>query len=137
MKKWALIKNNLVDMITEQEEIPTAYTDDNSTWVEITSPYSENIYLASNWKYENGVFSPPDNVPITYSKLELINILENDYKNIITASKSDVDVEIWLEQFRLSENFMQTETNFIAGIDMLVSKNLISPEKANAILGRQ
>jgi hypothetical protein len=49
MKRWALIKNGVVDNVIEQETQPQVY----GTWVECPN------YVGPNWLYVNGEFSPP------------------------------------------------------------------------------
>ena len=53
MKRWALIKNGVVDNVVEQETQPQI----SGTWVECPS------YVGPGWLYENGEFLPPPPPP--------------------------------------------------------------------------
>lgn len=130
MNRWAHITNNFVDLITEQEDQPTVFTEGDAFWVDVTGQF-----VGPGFKYFNGEFSPPDPPPVIRTRLEIINLLGSDYAAIITASKADVEVEIWLEKFRLTESFDMSNQSVKDDIQLLVTKNLISQQKANNILG--
>ena len=72
--------------------------------------------------------------PKTYARLNLIEIFGDDYTNIVAASKTDAAVEVWLEKFRLQDNFSIADTKFQEMIAFLVTKNLITQTKADSIL---
>jgi hypothetical protein len=126
MKHWALIEGNIVSTITEQENKPEI----DGIWVECPYEYGPGC------KYIGGEFFPPDPPPVIRTRLEIINLLDSDYVSIITASKTDVAVEVWLEKFRLTEIFDMSSSVAQSEIEFLVTKNLINQEKADLILGK-
>lgn len=127
MKRWALIQNNLVATVTEQETQPTI----EGLWVECIGTNSQ-----PGCKYINDEFLPPDPSPVILSKIQIIELLGNDYNSIVSLSKTDVDIEVWLEKFRLTEIFDVSNQTVISDIQFLVSKNLITQQKANTILNQ-
>jgi hypothetical protein len=132
LRRWALISGNNVVNIVDQEDQPVLFTEDDKFWIE-----NPEKNVGPGFFYENGFFVPPV-APTpsskTYTRLQLINLLDSDYNTIITSSKTDVEVEVWLEKFRLQDAFVISDTNFIDDINFLVSKNLITQEKSNTIL---
>lgn len=129
-KKYAVIIGNMVDGIA----IADTPLDTGHPWIDVTEL---NPLPGPGWTYIDGVFSLPVQsppAPKVYTRLELINVLGSDYNAIVTASKTDVDVEVWLERFRLQESFNVLDNNFISDVNFLATKTLITQEKANTIL---
>lgn len=129
MKRWALMVNNVINTITEQQTLPIVFTEGEAFWIEVTG-----LHVGPGYKYNDGEFSPPDPPPVILTRLEYINKLSNSYSTIISTSKTDVDVEIWLEKFRLTDTFNMSETQTVADVQFLVTKNLITQNKANQII---
>ena len=129
MKRWALIVNNIINNVTEQNTKPIVFLNGNSFWVDITEKH-----VGPGYKYNDGIFLPPDPPPVILNRLEYINKLENSYPIIISTSKTDVEVEVWLEKFRLTETFNMSESTTISDVQFLVTKNLITQDKANEII---
>jgi len=130
MGSYAIVKGNIVDAIA----IADGPLETDGTWICVDDVVPRP---GPSWTYGNGVFSPPAPVPDppkTYTRLQLINLLDSDYNTIITSSKTDVEVEVWLEKFRLQDAFVVSDANFIEDINFLVNKNLITQEKSNTIL---
>lgn len=127
MKKWAFIEESVVKIFVEQDTKPIL----EGTWVEVPSNLAG---FGSNWKYIAGQFLPPDPPPKILTRLEYINKLGNSYNSIVSTAKTDVDVEVWLEKFRLNEEFNVSSAEGIADVQFLVTKNLITQQKANTIL---
>ena len=60
MKRWALVKNNVVDLITDQDSTPTVFTSENAFWVNVTG-----ITVGPGWLYDGTKFiAPPEPDPI-------------------------------------------------------------------------
>lgn len=131
MKRWAFIKQNFVDTIVDQETEPTVFVDESNFWVEVTGSC-----IGPGHKYNKNTktFSEPDPLPVILSKLEMITKLDSAYPAIINASKTDVDVEIWLEKFRLTNSFNLSDAAVISSLQFLITKNLISQSKIDNIL---
>jgi len=84
--------------------------------------------------YSNGQFLDPPPQPKTYSRLQIIEELGDIYTNIVTASKSDVETEIWLEKFRLTEFFDFSRQNDVDSIQFLVTKGFANQEKIDSLI---
>jgi hypothetical protein len=124
MKRWALIEDNIVGTVVEQETKPLI----EGNWVEC------ELGFGPGWRYIDNSFMPPIPNPVILNKLQVIELLANDYNTIVSTSKTDVDVEVWLERFRLTELFNLSDNKVINDIQFLVTKNLINQQKANLIL---
>jgi len=121
MKRWVLITGNKATLLVEQEEQPTTFQDEG-VWIDVTG-----TRYGMNWRYNDGVFSPPY---AKYSKSVFLDLLGNTYVTILTASKTDVELEVWVDKLRSREEIDMSEFN----IDILVSKNLIEQKIANNII---
>lgn len=84
--------------------------------------------------YSNGQFLDPPPQPKTYSRLQIIEELGDIYTNIVTASKSDVETEIWLEKFRLTDFFDFANQSDVDSIQFLVAKGFATQEKIDSLI---
>lgn len=57
-----------------------------------------------------------------------------EYVGIVSAKKTDAEVEAWYDTFYAATNVILDTPMTIDGINFLVSKNLLTPERANQIL---
>lgn len=131
MKRWALIKNNFVDNVVEQEESPTVFTEGRAFWIDITG-----LHVGPEYKYIDGQFIEPDPPPVILNKIQMIEALGSNYVSIVAAAKTDVEMEVWLEKFRLKESFNLSEDSTKTELQFLVTKNIMTQEELNAILNQ-
>jgi hypothetical protein len=69
------------------------------------------------------------------SKLEYLSAFEeSELATIYTIAKTNVQIEIWLEKFRLAEFIQISDPRSQAGIRSLEASGLIQPGRANEIL---
>ncbi|NBP01408.1 MAG: hypothetical protein EBU90_14950 [Proteobacteria bacterium] len=74
--------------------------------------------------------------PRVISKLDFVNLLtDEEYVGILTAGKTDVQVEAWLNKLNMSDVVVLNDDRTKNAIRMLVVKRLLSQNRANAILG--
>ena len=89
-------------------------------------------------KYENGVFveGPAVILPIIITKIALLNrMTDAEFIGIINAAKTDAEVELWKTRFDNSTSIDLNDGNrVVAGFPMLVTKGLLTQERATAIL---
>ena len=86
--------------------------------------------------YVDGEFLPAPPPPVELSRLQLIDALGDDYYAIVAASKTDVQVEVWLEKFRLTNTFIMSDPAVIEQLQFLVNKELVSQNKIDQILNQ-
>lgn len=89
-------------------------------------------YYPNRW-----VYVPDPSPPATWiiTKLAMISRFTNEeYIGILTAKKTDVMVEAWYDSFSASTQINLKEQRWIDGINSLVSKNLLTQERADLIL---
>lgn len=111
-------------------------------------PLSKNLWVpvddvdprpGPGWTYKDGVFSPPVIIvpvlPNIITKLAMIDrFTEAEYEGVLTAAKTDVQVQGWLDRFNVSNQINLDDSRTINGINLLVSKNLLTQERGNEIL---
>lgn len=69
------------------------------------------------------------------TKLAMISRFTNEeYVGILVAKKTDVGVEAWYDAFYAATNVNLQDPRTINGIEFLVSKNLLTQERATQIL---
>ena len=89
-------------------------------------------------KYENGVFveGPAVILPIIITKLALLNrMTDAEFIGIINAAKTDAEVELWKTRFDNATTIdLADGSRVVAGFPMLVTKGLLTQERATAIL---
>lgn len=89
-------------------------------------------------KYENGVFveGPAIVLPSIITKLALLNrMTDAEFIGIINAAKTDAEVELWKTRFDNATSIdLNDGSRVVAGFPMLVTKGLLTQERATAIL---
>lgn len=132
MGLYAIIKSTIVDGIA----VSDAPLDTDGEWVCVDGISPQP---GPGWTYENGVFSPPVVVPVVIpniiTKLATIErFTEDEYEGILLVAKSDVQVQGWLDRFAAATQINLDDSRTISGMDLLVSKNLLTQARANEIL---
>lgn len=61
-------------------------------------------------------------------------LTDSEYVGIISAAKTDVEVEAWLSKFNMASQINLEDPRTLAGIDLLVTKNLLTQARATEIL---
>ena len=89
-------------------------------------------------KYENGVFVEGPAVVLSsiITKLALLNrMTDAEFIGIINAAKTDAEVELWKTRFDTATTIdLADGSRVVAGFPMLVTKGLLTQERATAIL---
>ena len=121
--------NNIVTGVTQ-----TTGTIDAANMIEI--PEYDTSLLGK--KYENGVFveGPAVVLPSIITKLALLNrMTDAEFIGIINAAKTDAEVELWKTRFDNATTIdLNDGSRVVAGFPMLVTKGLLTQERATKIL---
>jgi len=73
--------------------------------------------------------------PAIITKIAMITrFLDAEYTGILSAAKTDVEVQGWLDRFYAAGAIDLGDTRTIDGINMMVSKGLLVPARATEIL---
>lgn len=132
MSYYAIIEGNLVNRVVVAD---APITNSSGLWVCVDDI---NPRPGPGWIYENKVFSPsppPPPLPNIITKLAMIDrFTETEYEGLLTAAKSDVQVQGWLDRFSAANQINLDDSRTITGIDLLVSKNLLTQERGEEIL---
>ena len=93
------------------------------------------------WSYDGSAFAPPPAPPAPapqppiITKIAMITrFTDDEFTGVLAASKTDVEVEGWYARFMAASVINLEDQRTIDGINMLVSKNLLTPARATAIL---
>ena len=131
MKYFAVIKANVVDGIA----IANEPIDVDGLWVEVTDV---DPRPGPGWSYDNGVFAPPPTLPppppIIPNSAFLDRFTQPEYLGILTAAKTDVEVEAWNNWVLINKAIDLAAQRTKDGIAMLVGKGLFTQQRANEIL---
>ena len=124
--KYAIIENGFVINVALADS-PLA---DN--WI-------ENDTAGIGWSYADGVFTPPVVVPPApvrvLTKLQYMNrFTDAELAGIYTAAKSVVQIEIWLEKFKLASEINLDDASTIGGLQAMEASGLIGAGRAAEIL---
>jgi hypothetical protein len=131
MGRYAVIKGTIVDNIA----IADNPLETNDLWVCVDGVVPRP---GPGWSYDGKNFappSPPPPLPNIITKLAMIDrFTEVEYEGILTAAKTDVQVQGWLDRFAAANQINLDDSRTISGIDLLVSKDLLTEERGQEIL---
>lgn len=133
MGLYAVIKGTIVDGIA----IADAPIESSELWVCVDGLEPKPGPL---WTYENGVFAPPVEppapvLPNIITKVAFrFRMTDTEYVGILSAAKTDVEVAAWVETFNMVSQIDLDNQRTKDGVTNLVSKNLLTQERATEIL---
>lgn len=78
--------------------------------------------------------APPPPSPIITKIAMLTRLTDAEYVGILMAAKTDVEVEAWKTKFDAAGTINLEDSRTLAGINLLVTKNLLTQARADAIL---
>jgi hypothetical protein len=129
MKRWALIEDGKVTNVVEQATQPVLF----GSWVE-----TPTHYVSPGWSYIDGEFvdpRPPITIPNIITKVSFrFRMTDTEYVGVLTAAKTDVEVQAWVETFNMVSQVNLSDERTVAGLNVLVSKGLLTQERATEIL---
>lgn len=74
-------------------------------------------------------------LPNVITRLALLDrMTDAEFSGILAAAKTDTDVETWKTRFDVATNIDLDNVRTKSGFDMLVTKTLLTQERATAIL---
>lgn len=92
-----------------------------------------NINLV-NKLYVDGEFIDLPPPPKTYTRVQLIDQLGDSYVSVVSGAKTDVETEVWLEKFRLTDFFDFANQNTVNNMQLLVTKGYITQSRLDEIM---
>lgn len=72
--------------------------------------------------------------PVITKVAMITRFTDPEFVGILTAAKTDVEIEGWYARFSASATINLNDSRTIAGVDLLVTKNLLTQDRATAIL---
>ena len=136
MLRFAIVgADNVVRNVAIAEEAMNI----DGTWINLTDITPEP---GIGWTYENAVFAAPPAPPPAppelsiITKIALLNrMTDAEFIGIINAAKTDAEVELWKTRFDNATTIdLDDGSRVVAGFPMLVTKGLLTQERATAIL---
>lgn len=76
----------------------------------------------------------PVPAPIITKIAMLTRLTDAEYVGILAAAKTDVEIEGWLGRFNAASTINLQDARTVAGMSMLVSKNLLTQARSDEIL---
>jgi hypothetical protein len=76
----------------------------------------------------------PPKPPVITKIAMITRFSDAEYTGILSAAKTDVEVQGWLDRFYAANNINLSDGRTIAGVNMMVSKGLLTQARADAIL---
>jgi len=129
--KYAIIKGDVVDNVVLADEPLNV----EGLWIDVTSMSPQP---SPGWGYVNGQFIPVDNTPIPPHVITKpafrFRFTDSEYVGILSAAKTDVTIEGWVETFNMLSLVDLTNQRTIDGMNNLVSAGLLTAARANEIL---
>jgi hypothetical protein len=125
-KNYAIVQNNVVVNIAVST-YPLA-----PNWI-------QSDVAQIGWTYNGSTFSPPapapDTRPPIITRLAFrYRMTDEEYVGILNAAKTDVSVAAWVETFNIVSQVNLNDPRTKSGLDMMVSKNLLTADRETAIL---
>jgi hypothetical protein len=103
-----------------------------------------NTILAEEWfveKYYPGHYrlvgpepAPPPPPPIITKLAFRYRLTDAEYVGILTAAKTDVEVAAWVETFNMVTQVNLDDPRTASGLEMMVTKSLLTEERKTEIL---
>lgn len=78
--------------------------------------------------------TPPAPPPIITKIAMLTRLTDAEYVGILTAAKTDVEVEAWKTRFDAANTIDLNDSRTVAGIGLLVTKGLLTQARGDEIL---
>ena len=104
----------------------------------INTIVADQIFVEENYPGHYREIGPdpvPPPPPPVITKLAMIDrFTEAEYEGVLTTAKSDVQVQGWLDRFAAANQVNLDDSRTINGINLLVSKNLLTQARADEIL---
>ena len=136
-KRFAIVDNSgVVDNIVIAENALNVH----GIWVDLTGMDPEP---GNGWTYVDGVFTapvipepvpaPPELRIITKTAM-MARFTDDEFVDVLVKAKRDIKVEAWLMKFNAAATVDLDDARTISGIDLLVSKLVLTQERATAIL---
>lgn len=127
IKSYAIIENGVVINVAVSES--ALYPN----WI-------QSDVAQIGWTYDGAAFHPPAPppppvLPPIITRLAFrYRLTDTEYVNILTAAKSDVQVAAWVETFNIVSQVNLNDPRTKSGLDMMVSKGLLTAERETEIL---
>jgi hypothetical protein len=126
IKNYAIVENGVVVNVAVSESALAA------NWV-------QSDVAQIGWTYNGSTFSPPaptpDTKPPIITRLAFrYRMTDAEYVGILTAAKTDVSVAAWVETFNIVSQVNLNDPRTKSGLDMMVSKGLLTSQRETEIL---
>lgn len=131
MALYAVVKGDVVDGIAVRDDNPCT----KPNWIPIDGLDPQP---GPGWTYKDGVFSPPPPSPPLPNVITKVafrfRMTDAEYVGVLSAAKTDVEVVAWVETFNMVLQIDLDNQRTKDGVENLVSKNLLTQQRAIEIL---
>lgn len=98
---------------------------------------ADEAFVEANYPGHYQLVGPeptPYVAPIITKLAFRFRLTDAEYVGILTAAKTDVEVAAWIETFNMVSQINLDDTRTKSGLDMMVSKGLLTVERETEIL---
>lgn len=98
---------------------------------------ADEAFVEANYPGHYRLVGPeptPYVAPIITKLAFRFRLTDAEYVGILTAAKTDVEVAAWIETFNMVSQINLDDTRTKSGLDMMVSKGLLTVERETEIL---
>jgi hypothetical protein len=126
IKNYAIVENGVVVNVAVSESALAP------NWI-------QSDVAQIGWTYNGSTFSPPapapDTRPPIITRLAFrYRMTDAEYVGILNAAKTDVSVAAWIETFNIVSQVNLNDPRTKSGLDMMVSKGLLTSQRETEIL---
>ena len=105
----------------------------------INTIVADEAYVEANYPGHYRLVGPSENpppplAPIITKLAFRYRLTDAEYVNILAAAKTDVEVAAWVETFNMVNQVSLDDPRTASGLNMMVSKNLLTAEREVEIL---
>lgn len=127
IKNYAIVENGVVVNIAVSEEAL------ESNWIQ--SDVAQIGWTYDGTEFHAPVVPPQPEPPKIITKVAFrFRMTDAEYVGVLSAAKTDVEVTAWVETFNMVTQINLNDQRTKDGVANLVSKNLLTEERANEIL---
>jgi hypothetical protein len=126
IKNYAIVENGVVVNVAVSE-------------IALAPNWVQSDVAQIGWTYNGSSFTPPTPVPVVLPPIITrlafrYRMTDAEYVGILTAAKTDVSVAAWVETFNIVSQVNLNDPRTKSGLDMMVSKGLLTSQRETEIL---
>jgi hypothetical protein len=91
-------------------------------------------YHSGHYRLVGPEFTPPPLLPVITKLAFRFRLTDAEYVGILAVAKTDVEVMAWVETFNMVSQINLDDSRTVSGLEMMVTKSLLTEERKTEIL---